>query len=180
MSVVPILTVPHEKLYQKCEKVTKFDGETKKIIQDLRDTLDQARNPEGAGLAAPQIGELKNIIVVRNFVHNPAHPREPLIEEFVLVNPKMISTSKEILTDWEACLSVPNVYGRVERFKKIKVKALNENGEDIRLTASGFFATVIQHEMDHLEGIIFTSKVIGETLSEKELDNLLNSRDENA
>jgi peptide deformylase len=175
MSVVPILKVPDEKLYLQCEKVTDFGEETRKIIEDMKDTLDSAREPEGAGLAAPQIGALKRVVVVRNFYKDPADGSKTVFEEFVLVNPKIVSTSKELVTDWEGCLSVPDVYGKVERFKKIKIKALNEEGEEIRLTATGFFATVIQHEMDHLDGIIFTSKVIGETLNEKELDRLYNN-----
>ena len=173
MAVVPIITVPDDRLLQKCEKVTDFGNETQKIIRNLKDTLASAKNPEGAGLAAPQIGVLKRIIVVRNFVLNPVEKENPLVEEHILINPKVVSTSKETITDWEGCLSIPDTYGQVERYKKIKIKAQDESGQTIRLTASGYFSAVIQHEMDHLEGVLFTSKTVGEILNEKDFDHYL-------
>lgn len=178
MSVTPILTVPNEILNKKAEKVLKFDAETKKIIQDMLDTLIAAKNPEGAGLAAPQIGILKRIIIARRFYADPQNPNNTITKEYIFVNPKIISNSVEQELGYEACLSIPDTYGKVQRYKKVKIKAQNENGEEIRINATGFFARVIQHEIDHLEGILFTSKVIGETITEKELDKLYESSNE--
>jgi peptide deformylase len=172
METTPILTIPDKRLFTKSERVTDFGPETKKIVRDLLGSLHKAADPEGAGLAAPQIGALKRIAVVRNFLENPDGSDKSLIQEFVLINPKIFGESRETFIDWEGCLSVPDTYGRVERFKKIKVQAQNENGENIRLSASGLFAAVIQHEVDHLDGILFTSKVIGTTVNGKELDQI--------
>ncbi len=172
MAIRPIVTVPNDVLRQKAEKVTKFDDETKKLIKDLEDTVLSQRDPEGAGLAAPQIGVLKRVVLVRNFMADPNDPSKEVAQNFVLVNPKIVSKSKETIVDWEACLSIPNTYGKVERYKKVKVKALDADGEDIRLTATGYFAAIVQHEMDHLDGILFTDKTIGNLMTEEEIEEL--------
>lgn len=172
MAIKPILVVPDPRLYQKCQKVKEVDSQVKQDVQDILDTLRAAKNPEGAGLAAPQIGILKRIIVVRRWLPDPANPEGQIIKEYVLINPKIVTESEEISLNWEACLSVPHKYGKVRRHTKIKVAALDENGTEIRLKATGFFARVIQHEIDHLEGEIFTDKVVGELISEKELDEI--------
>lgn len=172
MAVRPILTEPNGILRKKSEKVTKVDREVETIIRDLTDTVLSAKDPEGAGLAAPQIGYNKRIAIVRNFMPDPNDPSKELAQNIVMINPKIISKSKETATDWEACLSIPDTYGKVERYKKVKVKAQDINGEVFRLTASGYFAAVIQHEIDHLDGILFIDRVIGETFSEGELEDL--------
>lgn len=172
MAIRKIISVPDPVLYQKAVKITKIDEETKELAKDLIDTLNNAIDPEGAGLAAPQIGILKRMIVVRRFYKDPMNPNNTVFENIVLINPKYVSKSRETELDWEACLSVPNRYGRVERAKKIKVNAQDVEGNDMRIKASGFFARVIQHEIDHLEGEIFTDKVVGKTISESELDEL--------
>lgn len=172
MSVVPIIKAPNQALNTKCEKVKDFDEQTKKIVTDLMDTLLNARNPEGAGLAAPQIGILKRICIVRNFYKDVEDPGKTASQEIVLINPKIISKSKETDVDWEACLSIPDTYGEVERASKIKVKAYDVEGHELRVNASGYLSRIIQHEIDHLDGILFTSKTLGKILSEKELEEL--------
>lgn len=172
MSVVPILTVPNKTLEKSCKKVREFDAETKTLIKDMLDTLRNAEEPEGAGLSAPQVGVLKRVTIVRRFITNPENSEETLTKEHVFVNPKIISKADETNVTFEGCLSIPDTYGRVKRSKKVKIKALNEKGEPVRVTATGFFGRVIQHEIDHLDGILFTSKVIGEPLTEAELEEL--------
>ena len=108
--------------------------------------------------------------VVRNFYPDPAKSGEYTHEDYVLINPKIVSTSKETEIDYEGCLSVPNVYGKVARYKKIKVDALDVSGERIKIKAQDFFARTIQHEIDHLEGILFTDRVIGDVITEQEMD----------
>lgn len=169
MAIQKIVTTPNEILKSPCEKV-KFDEQTKTLIQDMMDTLLDAKNPEGAGLAAPQIGVLKRVIIAREFFLSPENQEEVISKEHVFVNPKIISKSKETDVDFEGCLSIPDTYGRVERSKKIKVKALDENGMPIRVSASGFLARVIQHEVDHLDGILFTDIMVGEPVTEAQLD----------
>ena len=124
--------IADKRLLQPCEKVTDFGSGTQKVIRNLKDTLQNAKNPEGAGLAAPQIGVLKRITIVRNYVFNPADKETPIVQEFVLINPKIISQSKDTIVEYEGCLSVPNSYGKVERNKKVKIKAQDESGETIR------------------------------------------------
>ncbi len=91
-------------------------------------------------------------------------------QDIIMINPKFVSLAKEEELDWEGCLSFPNLYGKVWRAKKVKVKYQNLNGEGQRLTASGFLARVIQHEMDHLDGVTFNTKVVGKMYKGDELD----------
>lgn len=170
MAVVDIVLVPDQILNTKCEKVKNFGEETQEIIKNLIDTLNNAKNPEGAGLAAPQIGVLARICIVRRFVKDANG--NSTFDTYTLVNPEIYGESKETDTRFEGCLSIPDTYGRVERFKKIKIKAQDKTGAEIKMNASGFFARVVQHEVDHLNGILFTSKLVGKALTEKELDAL--------
>lgn len=171
MAVLPIVTTPAEILTNPGNKITHVDKDVEKLIVDMRDTLNAAEDPEGAGIAAPQIGSSKRVCIVRNFSHDK-NTGEMLTKDTVLINPKITSHSKEQNLDWEGCLSVPDTYGKVQRYNKVKMKALDELGNSIRLTASGFFARTIQHEIDHLNGILFTSKVWGNTLTKNELEAL--------
>jgi peptide deformylase len=172
MSVVPIVIEPNKVLHEKCDKIKEFGPETKELVRNLLDTLNNAKNPEGAGLAAPQIGVLKRACIVRRFTIDPKNPDTEQIEHYVLINPKITSASKEKDVDWEGCLSIPNTYGRVKRPSKIKVRAYDVNGEELKITASGFFARVIQHEIDHLDGVLFTTKYVGKLVTENELDEI--------
>ncbi len=173
MAVVPIIVTKNNNtevpavLTTKCAKVEKIDETTKKIVRDILDTAQNESNPQAAGLAAPQIGVAKKICLVRKF-HRAG--QEELIKNYILINPVITnkSTAKDI--KWEACLSVPNTYGKVERAKRITVTAQNENGENIKIKADGFFARVIQHEVDHLDGILFTTKIVGKPLTESDYE----------
>jgi peptide deformylase len=177
MAVKPIVLIPNKILEAKCEKVSGIDADTKVLIKDLLDTLRHAHNPEGAGLAAPQIGVLKRVCIARRFIYKSPDPEREIVEELIMINPKIISASKETNIDWEGCLSIPNAYGKVNRANKIKVRATNENGEEVKISASGFLARVIQHEIDHLDGILFTSKLKGSLVTEKELDEIYKEED---
>lgn len=182
MAIVPIVTVPNKTLETPCEKVSidnsksgkdRLDEETQELIQNLLDTLLEARDPEGAGLAAPQIGSTKRICIARRFLPNPEDAGETISKEYVMINPKIISMSDDTDIHFEGCLSIPDTYGQVERPSKIKVKYIDENGDPVRKTVTGYLARVMQHEIDHLDGILFTTKLIGETLTENEMDNLV-------
>ena len=170
MAVKTVLITPNPILNKKAQKVGDITDEIKNIANDLLDTVKVAKNPEGAGLAAPQIGVSKRIVVVRNFFEDPAHPEEVHSDDIILLNPKIASHSTETDLDWEGCLSVPDCYGMVERFKKIKATAKDLNGDTLKIKADGFFARTIQHEIDHLDGVLFTSKVVGSTITQQELD----------
>ena len=140
MAVRKIVTIPNATLTKKAQKVNEITDSVKKIAQDLLDTVKVAKNPEGAGLSAPQIGVSKRIAVVRNFFDDPIHPEEVHSDDTVLINPKIASHSIETDLDWEGCLSVPDCYGMVERFKKIKVTAKDLDGNILKIKADGFRA----------------------------------------
>lgn len=134
-------------------------------IRDLADKmLASMRKSHGVGLSAVQIGVLKRIIVVE-------HNHEPKIEAFVLVNPEITWTSKKEVNDEEGCLSFPDLFGMVRRPEKIEYKGLDLDGKEIRGKASGLFARVIQHEIDHLNGVLFMDRVDGDLYTyEKQSD----------
>lgn len=173
MAVKKIVTIPNPVLNKKTQKVGEIKEEIKKIAQDLIDTVKVAEDPEGAGLAATQIGVSKRMCVVRNFFEDPLDENKIRSDDIILINPKITHFSTEKDIDWEGCLSVPDKYGKVERALKIKVTAKDINGDLIKIKAEGFFARTIQHEVDHLDGILFTSKIEGETLTQKEFDEML-------
>jgi peptide deformylase len=171
MSVKKILVAPDPILNKKCDKVGEMNSEIEGIVKDLKDTLDNSKTP-GAGLAAPQIGYNKKVCIIREFFTDLKNPNKETFEEHVLINPEIRTTSGKTGMDWEGCLSIPDSFGMVKRTKKIKVKALNEKGEKVSFTATDFFAREIQHEVDHLDGILFDSKVVGKMYTDKELDEL--------
>ena len=153
-----ILRSGDPKLREISKPVKVFDNKVKAIITDLKDTLASQKDPEGVGLAAPQIG--KNI---RIFVAS--------YEKFfrVVINPEIIeqtdtkklpSKKSKDLNLYEGCLSLPNYYGPLKRKGSIKIKYLNENGDEIVETISGFPAQIILHEVDHLNGILFIDHLI--------------------
>lgn len=134
-----------EILRKKSRVVEEINDRIRVLVQDMIETMYHA---EGVGLAAPQVGILKRIAVVD-------------VGEgvYVFINPEILQESGSCI-DVEGCLSLPGRQGEVERPNKIKVKALNENGEEFELEAEGFFARAICHEVDHLNGILFTDKLV--------------------
>ncbi len=134
-----------EILRKKCRKVEVVDDRIRQILNDMADTLYNSEN--GAALAAPQVGILKRLVVI--------DMGQGLIK---LVNPRIIKQegNQEVI---EGCLSIPNTWGKLERPAKVTVEALNENGEGITLTGTGDLAKCFCHEIDHLDGILFTDLV---------------------
>lgn len=173
MAIRKIVTIPDPVLYKKTQKIGEITEDIKRLAQDLIDTVKVAEDPEGAGLAATQIGVSKRMCVVRNFFEDPLNPKEIKANDIILINPKITHFSDEKDLDWEGCLSVPDKYGKVDRAWKIKVTAKDIDGNIIKIKAEGFFARTIQHEVDHLDGVLFTTKVIGETLSQAEFDKMI-------
>ena len=173
MAVKTILQAPNVKLNTRCEEVSEITEDIKKLVKDLKDTLTSANHPQGAGLAAPQVGVTKRVCIVRKFSEDEKSKSEEVLQEYVLINPVITSKSKDTSIWWEACLSINDTYGKVERANKVKVEAIDDNGNPVKLNTGGFLARVIQHEVDHLDGILFTSKVVGEALTEEQLDDLV-------
>jgi len=172
MSIKNILTVPAQQLYKKSQKITEITEYIKQLSQDLLETGVAHKNPEAAGLAAPQIGENLRIILVRDFKVLP-NTEKLVVTNTVMINPRIISRSKEINLDWESCLSIPNMYGKVKRHSSVKLTYQDVNGKEHKIKASDFFARVIQHEIDHLDGILFTEKLVGKLITEKEYNTII-------
>ncbi len=142
-----VVEVPNEVLRQKCQRVTKFDKKLGKMIDRMFDTMYEY---DGVGLAAPQINQPIRVAVVHT--DDETGPIE-------LINPEIIeATGSEI--DDEGCLSMPGIFGPVERFEQIVVKSQDRLGRSVKIKANGFFARAIQHEMDHLDGVLFTDKLV--------------------
>ncbi|MCF8177505.1 MAG: peptide deformylase [Sulfuritalea sp.] len=125
------------------------------LLNDMRDTM---AHLDGAGLAAPQIGvDLR--VVIFGGASNPRYPDAPEIPDTVLINPELIPLSDEEESGWEGCLSVPGLRGWVPRWSRLRYSGRNENGEAIERTVNGFHARVVQHECDHLDGVLYPMRV---------------------
>ena len=146
MAVLPIIVAPDPRLKQVAKRVDKVDAETRRLMDDMLETMYKA---PGIGLAAPQVGVLKRVIVV-DIAREDEDP-QPLR----MANPELIMVSDEDAVYNEGCLSLPEHYADVTRPAAIKVRYLDHENELRELDADGLLATCIQHEMDHLEGILF-------------------------
>lgn len=135
-------------LRQKCQKVKKVNKKIKKLIIDIAQTMEKN---QGVGLAAPQVGVLKRIIVVQTDLEG----RRIL----GLVNPKIIKKSSETEIDEEGCLSFPGIFLKIKRAKEMEVEGLDISGKKIKMKAKGFPARILQHEIDHLDGILFFKRL---------------------
>jgi peptide deformylase len=144
-----ILVWPHPLLKQKAQPVAKFDDDTRTLIKDLFESMYAA---DGVGLAAPQIGVLKNVIVL------DTRPRQPDSQPVAMVNPEILTLEGKC-TYKEGCLSVPGEAEDVERAAVVTARYLDENGEEKTLTADGLLAIAIQHECDHLKGVMFVDHI---------------------
>lgn len=157
MAVKRILTAPEPVLRQKSKPVGRIDKKIKTLIRDLKDTMKAAEEPKGVGLSASQIGALRQVTVIK---------RDDQIKPFI--NPKILSSSKKKLIDTlpkkkrllEGCLSVPGIWGFVNRPAKVKVSYLTEEGKEKTEELKGREAVCIQHEIDHLNGILFVDRVL--------------------
>ena len=161
MTVRPIVKFPVADLKSKARPVTKFDDELRLLVADMIDTMRQA---PGVGLAAPQIGVLLRVAVIDGDATRPeserredSETREP-VPDLVLVNPEIISAEGEQV-DEEGCLSVHDYSTNVKRFARVRVKAQDLEGNPLEFEAEEFFARVIQHELDHLEGTLFIDRI---------------------
>lgn len=153
-----IVTLPEPNLRKRSQKVGIITDEVKKLIKDMTDaTIDweNSRDHEAAvGLAAIQVNQLYRVFIVRNDFENTEDKRFT-----VFINPEIVKKIGPIEEDFEGCLSVPDVYGKVPRYQGVKVKALDENGNPFRVTAHGFLARILQHEVDHTHGIVFIDHI---------------------
>lgn len=155
MSVREIRTLGDTRLYQPTKKVTEFGPALENDIVDMIDTM---RHYHGVGLAANQIGIDKRILVLE-VNNNPRYPGQDDVPLMVLVNPVVHYVGEEQESFWEGCLSLPGLRGEVSRYKQIEYEAYDHLGNFISTQASGFIARIIQHECDHLDGILLHQRV---------------------
>lgn len=145
-----IVKYPDPVLRRSAEKITTFDSELNKTASDMLNTMYTLK---GVGLAAPQVGMGLSLLVL-----NPTGDPSNTDEELVLVNPEVVSR-KHLEWDEEGCLSFPGIYAEVERHRDIVLRYKNLDGEDVEIKSTEFQARIIQHEMDHLQGILFVDRL---------------------
>ncbi|TAL02134.1 MAG: peptide deformylase [Rhodospirillaceae bacterium] len=150
MALLDIIVAPDPRLKRKCTPVTTVDAATARLMKDMLETMYDA---PGVGLAAPQVGVLKRIIVVDTA--REGETRRPL----KMVNPEIVWTSDEQKPHEEGCLSLPDEYEMVTRPDRIRVKYVDETNTPQEIEADGLLAVAIQHEMDHLEGVLFVDHI---------------------
>lgn len=153
-----IITLPNPALRAKSKKVTIITPELRKVIKDMKAaTLDwEASRPHelGVALAAIQIDKPWRIIAIRSDFEDKAN------RDFnIFINPEIIKREGEVEKDYEGCLSVKDIYAKVPRYSKVRLRALDEEGQPIRVKAEGFLARVIQHEIDHINGVMFVDHI---------------------
>lgn len=155
MTIRKIITLPDPVLRRKARPVARFNSNLQTLINDMIDTM---REAPGVGLAAPQVGISDRLIVVE-------YPEDDEIEDapkklFVFVNPEIKAISQEAEMGIEGCLSIPGLHGEVERALAVTVKGLTRHGQPVRIKARGWLARIFQHEIDHLEGVVFTDRAV--------------------
>jgi len=148
MAILGIRKFNDKILRKRAKKVRKVDKEIKQLIVDMAQTM---AKEQGIGLAAPQVGVLRRVIVI----HGDFKGQRIL----GLINPKIIKKSKKTEKDMEGCLSFPGIFLEIKRAKEVEVKGLDINGKKIKLKAKGLLARVLQHEIDHLDGVLFFNRL---------------------
>jgi peptide deformylase len=149
MAALEILKYPHPILKKRSEVVSQINEEVKKLIQDMRETMYQAG---GVGLAACQVGVPQRVIVL------DVSPLDPQHSFFALINPEIISEEGEIDHE-EGCLSVPDCLEKIKRREKVSVRGLSAEGRDIEIKGEGILAIALQHEIDHINGVLILDKI---------------------
>ena len=156
MPVKPVLKMGEPLLLQKAEPITEFDTpELHALIKDMEDTM---AHMNGAGIAAPQIGVSKRVVIF-GVGHNPRYPDADQVPYTVLINPVLTPVGVELEDGWEGCLSVPGMRGVVPRYERLQYTGFDQYGNKIDRLVSGFHARVVQHECDHLDGILYPMRI---------------------
>ncbi len=153
-----LIALPHDSLRQRSKRVGFIDESVKDIIKQMEQATleweDSREHEVGVALAAVQINVLKRIVIVRNNFDNK---NDRTFQIFI--NPKIVKYDGDVVEEYEGCLSVKELYGKVPRYNKVKITAQDEHGKELRLTAEGFLARVFQHEIDHTNGILFVDRI---------------------
>jgi peptide deformylase len=156
MAVRPVLRMGDPLLLQVAQRVERFDTpELHALLQDMQDTMAAL---SGAGLAAPQIGVSQQVVIF-GVGKNPRYPQAESVPYTVLINPSLEQVSEEMEEGWEGCLSVPGMRGLVPRHLRLRYRGVDQFGAPIDRTVEGFHARVVQHEVDHLHGILYPMRI---------------------
>jgi peptide deformylase len=157
MTVREILKMGDPRLLRVAEPVTAFGTDAlHDLIDDMFDTMHEA---SGAGLAAPQIGVDLRLVIFGTGEPNPRYPEAPPVPQTVLINPLIEFIGDDVHEDWEGCLSVPGLRGRVPRQLRLRYRGFDAEGLPIDRTVDGFHARVVQHECDHLDGVLYPMRI---------------------
>jgi len=158
MTLKTILTLPAPVLRRKARPVSSFDKNLQTLIDDMIETM---RDAPGIGLAAPQVGVSEKLIVIE-YAEPPEDDEEehPEVKPklYVMANPEIVKASSEMVLGVEGCLSIPGLVGEVERFSMVQVKGLNRRGQPMKVKAEGWLARIFQHEIDHINGVVFPDR----------------------
>jgi peptide deformylase len=155
-------------LKRKAHPVNKFDKTLHTLLDDMVETM---RDAPGVGLAAPQIGLSERIIVIEYFERDEQEEVEDAPKKvWAVINPEIVKVSEEKLIGVEGCLSIPGLVGEVERHAEVQVKGLNRHGKSMKIKARGWLARIFQHEIDHLNGILFTERATRLWKPQQEVD----------
>lgn len=155
MAILEIATLPDPVLRRKAKKITTFDKDLQTLIENMIETM---REAPGVGLAAPQISESVRLVVVEYGKEEEEGNEEAPKRLYIIANPEIVQASEEKVVGIEACLSIPGLVGEVERHEKIVIKGLNRFARPVKITAEGWLARIFQHEIDHLDGVVYTDR----------------------
>jgi peptide deformylase len=156
MTLRTIVTLPDPVLRRKARAVTTFDKNLHTLIDDMVETM---REAPGVGLAAPQIGLSDRLIVIEYYEKEEDEENEEMPRKvWAMINPEIIKSSEETTMGVEGCLSIPGLVGEVERHTEVLVRGLNRHGKPMKVKAKGWLARIFQHEIDHLNGVMFTDR----------------------
>lgn len=159
MALLKIARLGHPCLRERANPVASEELSSPEFQQFIDDMIETMRDGDGVGLAATQVHALKRVFLVEVKTPHPRYSDQPGVPLKVIVNPRIRQHSKEVVEDWEGCLSIPDLRGRVPRWRSLELSGLDRNGNAIHVRARDFFARVIQHELDHLDGIVFLDRM---------------------
>ena len=155
MAIRPVLKMGHPILRQVATPITQFGAELRALLTDMEETM---RELHGAGIAAPQIGVSQRVVIFE-VKENPRYPHVAPVPYTVLINPELTPLGEDADEGWEGCLSVPGMRGLVPRFRNLRYRGVDQNGVPLDRTVEGFHARVVQHEVDHLDGVLYPQRI---------------------
>jgi len=179
MTVLDIVTLPNKILRDRTKPVTNYDAQLQQLIDDMIETM---RNAPGVGLAAPQIGRSIKLTVIETLAEldEDGNEIEGSRDLYVITNPEIVSTSRKMVDGIEGCLSIPGYLGEVERYESIRVRAQDRHGKKIKLRLNSWTARIFQHEIDHLNGVLYIDRLTDPEnfWTEEEFDAMQETADE--